>query len=67
MGCDHEREKLFGEDKWEVEEAARTLTKSEDLETRKPKVYLAAIKYLERKQGSIAKVIRAAKKTKGIK
>ncbi len=61
-----ESKKLFGEDRWDVEEASRTLTKARDLEKRKPKVYLAAIKYLEREQKSVADVIRAAKKSKGI-
>ena len=66
IGSEMRPEKLFGEDKYEVEEASRTLTKARDLEKRKPKVYLAAIKYLEREQKSVADVIRAAKKSKGI-
>lgn len=65
MPC-NESKKLFGEDRWDVKEAARTLTKSRELEKTKPKVYLAAIKYLERQQRSVADVIRAAKKSKGI-
>ena len=67
MDCCPEPKKLFGEDRWDVEEASRTLTKARDLEKRKPKVYLAAIKYLEREQRSVADVINAAKKSKGIK
>ena len=61
------QEKLFGQDKWDVEEAARTLSKARELEKSKPKVYVAAIKYLERQQRTVADVIRAAKKSKGIK
>ncbi len=67
MGCYPESKKLFGEDKYEVEDASRTLTKARDLEKRKPKIYFAAIKYLEREQRSVADVIRAAKRTKGLK
>lgn len=67
MDSPSEARKLFGEDRWEVEEASRTLTKARDLEKRKPKIYLAAIKYLEREQRTVADILRAAKKAKGIK
>lgn len=57
--------KLFGQPQWDVEEAARTLSKARELEKSKPALYVAAIKYLEKQQKAVADVIRAAKKTKG--
>lgn len=61
-----EEKKLFGQPKWDVEEASRTLSKARELEKSKPALYVAAIKYLERQQKAVADVIRAAKKSKGI-
>ena len=57
---------LFGQPKYDVEDAARTLRKARELEKAKPALYLAAIKQLKREQNSIADVIRAAKKSKRI-
>lgn len=57
-------EKLFGQPKWDVEEASRTLSKARELEKSKPTLYVAAVKNLKRQQAAIADVIRAAQKTK---
>ena len=57
---------LFGQPKYEVEEAARTLRKSRELETTKPAIYAAAIKQLKREQNAIGDVLRAAKRSKRI-
>lgn len=66
MSCGPETKKLFGQPKWDVEEASRTLSSARELEKTKPALYVAAIKYLERQQRTVADVIRAAKKSKGI-
>lgn len=57
-------ERLFGHPKWDVENAADTLSKARELEKSKPDLYVAAIKLLERRQKAIADVIRAAARTK---
>lgn len=55
---------LFGHPKYEVENAADTLSKARELEKSKPAIYAAAIKHLKRKQNAIGDVLRAAKKSK---
>ena len=55
---------LFGYPKYDVEDAARTLEKSRELEKSNSGLYNAALKYLNRKQNAIADVIRAARKSK---
>ena len=57
---------LFGHPKYEVEEAARTLKKSRELEKAKPDLYAAAIKQLKREQNAIGDVLRAAKRSKKV-
>ncbi len=57
---------LFGEPKWDVEEAARTLSKARELEKSKPKLYAAALKQLRREQNAIGDVLRAAKRSKKV-
>lgn len=57
---------LFGYPKWDVENAADTLSKARELEKAKPGLYKAAIKQLERKQNAIGDVLRAAKKSKKV-
>ena len=56
--------KLFGMDRYEVEEAARNLEKASELKKSTPKLYDAAIKYLQRKQTSIGGILQAARKSK---
>ena len=63
MACS-EPKKLFGMDRYEVEDAARTLRKARELERAKPKLYVAAIKQLNREQNAIADVLQAARKSK---
>jgi len=58
-------EKLFGFRKWDVTEAADTLSRVRELEKDKPELCVAAVKYLERKQKIIGDVIRAARRAKG--
>ena len=57
---------LFGQPKYEVEDAARTLQKARELEKAKPALYTAAIKQLERQQNAIGDVLRAAKRSKKV-
>ena len=57
---------LFGQPKYEVEEAARTLQKARELEKTKPAIYAAALKQLTRTQNAIADVLRAAKRSKKV-
>ena len=55
----HEQPKLFGEDKYAVEDAARILTEARELETAKPKIFVAALKVLERRQRVIGSILKA--------
>jgi len=57
---------LFGYPKWDVENAADTLSKARELEKSKSGLYQAAIKQLKRKQNAIGDVLRAAKRSKRI-
>ena len=56
---------LFGYPKYEVENAARTLSEARELEKAKPGLYGAAIKQLERQRKAIVDVIRAARRSRG--
>ena len=56
---------LFGQPKYEVEDAARTLQKARELEMTKPVLYTAALKQLKRQQNAIGDVLRAANRAKG--
>ena len=56
---------LFGQNKYEVESAARTLREARELEKVKPAIYAAALKQLARTQNAIGDVLRAARRTKG--
>jgi hypothetical protein len=52
--------KLFGENKYEVESAARTLREAEELAKANTPIYQAAIKHLKSQQTSIGAVIGKA-------
>ena len=56
---------LFGQPKYEVESAAKTLQEARELERTKPALYAAAIKQLKRQQNAIGDVLRAVKRAKG--
>lgn len=51
---------LFGQRKYDVEEAARHLQKAKELEEANTPVYQAALKYLEREHKSIGAVLGRA-------
>ncbi len=55
------QEKLFSEDKWEVENAADILTKARELEKTKPAIYVAALKLLKRRQVVIGAILKSRK------
>ncbi len=57
---------LFGQPKYEVESAARTLQEARELEKAKPAIYAAALKQLARTQNAIGDVLRAAKRSKKV-
>ncbi len=57
---------LFGQPKYEVESAARTLQEARELEKVKPAIYAAALKQLARTQNAIGDVLRAAKRSKKV-
>ena len=57
---------LFGQPKYEVESAARTLQEARELEKTKPAIYAAALKQLTRTQNAIGDVLRAAKRSKKV-
>jgi hypothetical protein len=57
MGCDPESPKLFGQNKYDVEDAARTLRKAKELEQTNSPLYQAALKYLAREQKSIGAIL----------
>lgn len=59
-------EKLFGLPKWNVEQAADTLGKAQELELDSD-LYNAAIKLLKRRQNTIGSVLRAARRVKEIR
>jgi hypothetical protein len=52
--------KLFGQPKYEVESAADTLSRANELESTKPEIYAAAIKLLKKRQIAISAVLRAS-------
>jgi len=52
--------KLFGQDKYEVENAADTLSRAHELESIKPEIYAAALKLLKKRQIAISAVLRAS-------
>ena len=55
------QEKLFGEDKWEVENAASTLTSAHELEKTKPAIHAAALKLLKKRQVVIRAILKSRK------
>lgn len=57
-------EKIDGIDKWEVEEAARTLTKAFEIKS-KPKLMAAALKVVQEQKEAAQKVQGWAGKMKG--
>ena len=56
--------KLFGQDKYEVERAADTLSQANELEMTKPEIHAAAIKLLKKRQIAISAVLAAVSKRK---
>lgn len=52
--------KLFGMDKWEVENAAETLTKAAEMENTKPKLHAVALKLIAKRQVAMGALLRAA-------
>ncbi len=56
----HKHPMLFGQDKYEVESAARTLRESEEMAKANTPIYQAAIKHLKQQESSIGAVIMKA-------
>lgn len=62
----HKSPTLFGQDKYEVESAARTLREAEEMAKANTPIYQAAIKHLKQQKNSIgAVIIKALARKKG--
>lgn len=56
------KDMLFGFPRWDVEDAANTLTRAQELETMKPDIFAAALKLIERRQKMGTAILQSAKR-----